>query len=86
LEATGVGKAVFLRVWEVATEVRVEKYGNICAVSLRRDECQSETILGFFELKQQNGEARRHRSAQLIAFAPGRVMGHSQEIIEGGSW
>ena len=56
LEATGVGKAVFLRVWEVVTEVKLEKYGNICAGSLRRDECQSEAILDFFELKQQNGK------------------------------
>jgi hypothetical protein len=35
--------------------VKLEKYDNICAVSLRRDEYHSEAILDFFELKQQNG-------------------------------
>jgi hypothetical protein len=35
--------------------VKLAKYGNICAVSLRRDDYHSEAILDFFELKQQNG-------------------------------
>jgi hypothetical protein len=41
--------------------------------------------LGFLRAQAVRWAARRHRSAQLIAFAPGRVTGHSQEIIEGGS-
>jgi hypothetical protein len=41
---------------------------------------------GFLRAQAAKWEVRRHGSAQVIAFAPGRVTGHSQEIIEGGSW
>jgi hypothetical protein len=45
-----------------------------------------EGDFGFLRAQAAKWVARRHRSAQLIAFAPGRVTGRSQEIIEGGSW
>ena len=66
--------------------MKLEKYGNICAVFTAKGRKSFGGDFGFLRAQAAKWVARRHQSAQLIAFAPGRVTGHSQEIIEGGSW